>query len=272
MGLILLALPLAVLEIGLRVAGIGGSLIYVEDPNCGYRPAPDQQFATMGHPIQILTNGFRGPPATNAVLIVGDSVTYGTAYLPDTATFPALLGAANAGVNGWGLQNMAGFLRHEDLRGYRTVVWAVAECDMLRPFMHLRGGLISTNRRMWLRLEYLWRFIWYGFVRPPPALQPASYETNWQAVVDTARDLESRGVGLLVVFIPSRETSLGRTTVEGPYFQRMIADAATSGVPHVVAAATGDPQVLFRDQAHLTPAGSRWLADLIGARLDAAPR
>lgn len=265
---ILALLPFAILEIGLRAAGIGGSIVYVEDEYTGYRPAPHQRFSTMGHPVTIVEHGFRGPPATNNLLFVGDSVTYGTAYLRDEETFPALLGGANGGVNGWGLRNMARFLERFDLSPYRAVVWVIPSCDVLRPYTTLRSGLISTNRRMWFRCEYLLRFLWYGHLRPQNLpVDGKEYDANWQAVRDTALRLRATGPRLLLVFVPYREEALGQTMAETPYYQRMQADAQATGIPHVVAVPTADPHTLFRDSAHLSADGSRWLAGVIAEAL-----
>lgn len=269
MLLVLALLPLAILELALRIAGIGGSIVYEENAAYGYRPKPDQRFATMGHPIRILESGFRGPPATNDLLVVGDSVTYGTAYLRDEETFSALLGAANGGVNGWGPQNIARFLAGVDLAPYRAVVWVLPSCDVLRPFMTLRGGLISTNRRMWLRLEYLVRFLWYGHIRTQTAVSdPSSYDANWAAVQSTHKALAARGCRLLLIFVPYRDEALGAELPETPYYRRMIAAAGESDIPHAVAEPTGDVASLFRDSAHLTAAGNRWLADVIARAIE----
>ena len=268
MLLLLALIPLAAVEVALRVAGIGGSVIYGEDPDFGYKPLPGQRFSTMGHPITILPDGFRAPAATNSLLFVGDSITYGTAYLRNEDTFPAQLGAANGGVNGWGPQNIARYLAKADLGRFRAVVWVMPSCDVLRPFMTLREGLISTNRRMLFRLEYLLRFLWYGHLRPQatPA-PPAEYEPNWKAVADTHLRLKRDGKRLLVVFLPYSEEAMGRQMPETVYFQRMIAQAAEEGIPFVVAEPAGDVQRLYRDVGHLTPDGCRWLADVIATAL-----
>lgn len=268
MLLVLLLLPVAVLELGLRAKGIGGSIVYVEDAACGYRPKPNQRFSTLGVPVTILDSGFRGPPATNNLLFIGDSVTYGTAYLRDEDTFAAMLGGANAGVNGWSPQNMARFLEQVDLAPYRAVVWVVPTCDVLRPFMGLRGGLISTHRRMWLRVEYLLRFVWYGHVRPQPdPALPEAYEPNREAILSACARLRAQGLPVLLVFLPYRDELRGAVFTETPYVERLVADVAAAGLPHVAARPTGDPDALYRDAGHLSPAGNRWLADLIADTL-----
>jgi hypothetical protein len=262
MAAVMLLLLLLFLEVVLRVMGIGGSIVYKEDPDCGYLPVPGQRFSTMGHRITILTNGYRGPVVHADTLFIGDSVTYGTAYVRDEDTFPALLGGVNAAVNGWGIQNAAGYLRSRPLTGIKRVALVIPTCDALRPYTTLRKGLISTNRRMWLRLEYLFRFIWYGFIKTQPtADDPASFDGNVNAVTAAYADLAKRGIKLVAVFLPSREEAMGQTAPQTQDAQRMLAMLHDAGVPCIEVKGRGDTAKLFRDTAHLTAEGNRWVAD-----------
>ena len=265
----LLLLPFVVLELALRAFGIGGSVIYEENPAYGYRPKPCQRFSTLGTPITILSNGFRGPVESSDTLYVGDSVTYGTAYIPDAETFPALLGGVNGGVNGWGLQNVARFLASEDSSGFKRVVWVIPSCDVLRPFTTLREGLISTNRRMWLRLEYLFRFLWYGLLHVQPAPDIVEeFEPNVEAVLKTHDVLNARNTELVLVFLPSREEAAGEQTLQAPYAAELAARAVRHGIRSLhVSPPAGDVARFYRDTAHLTVEGNRWLADFIRASL-----
>lgn len=267
---ILLLIPLFLLELALRAAGIGGSIIYEEHPAYGYRPRPNQRFSTMGHPIQILENGFRAPRGTNGWLVVGDSVAYGTAYVRDEETVAAFLGADNAGVNGWGPLNIARFLEQTDCTPYRAVIWIFPSCDVMRPFMTLRAGLISTNRRMWFRTEYLIRFLWYGHIRPTVQPDdPAAVAGNWEAVQETYRQLSARGCRLLLVFLPAREECAGGETADTPHFRKLIQLVEKAGLDFMIAQPSGDCASLYRDTAHLTADGNRWLAGVITTELSA---
>lgn len=266
--LLLVAMPFLLVEALLRVLGIGGSIIYEEHPAFGYRPRPNQEFSTMGHRIRILENGFRAPRGTNGWLIVGDSVTYGTAYIRDEETFCALLGADNAGVNGWGPLNIARFLETVTCQTYRAIIWVFPSCDVLRPFMTLRAGLISTNRRMWFRTEYLLRFLWYGHIRPSPQPQdPVAFEPNWTAVRDTHDRLTKEGCRLLMVFVPAYEECNGGETFDTPFFRELIERARDEGIDFVYANPPHPCRHLYRDTAHLTPAGNQWLAAVISEAL-----
>lgn len=259
---LLLALtPWVALEIALRLAGIGEGIVYEEHPAYGYRPAPGQKFRTLGHPVTILPTGYRGPVVSSRTLVVGDSVVYGTAVLRDEETIPALLGAVNGGVNGWGPQNIAAYLREADLSAFRRVVWILPTCDILRPFMSLRSGLISTNRRMALRLEYLFRFLWYGKLRPQPSPRdPREFERNVAAVLEASQALRGQHISLLLALLPSREEALGETVPETAFLEPLLSRLQAGGVRTHLLRPTGPIARLYRDTAHLTAEGCRWVA------------
>ncbi len=271
-GLILFLLPFLLLEIALRFLGIGQGILYVEDAQCGYRPAPSQRFSTMRFPITILTNGYRGPVTSSDTLYVGDSVAYGTAMIRDEETLPALMGGFNAGVNGWGPQNIAAFLQHTDLSGIRRVVWVLPTCDVLRPFMKLRGGLISTNRKMWFRLEYIFRFIWYGkFATQTSPREPSEYEANMAALTDTYEFLRKRGIDMFVVILPYRDEMIGEPQIESPFLAELMRLFDAKQIPYARLLPTGEIQRLYRDGAHLSPEGYRWAASELKKRLPPLP-
>lgn len=76
---------LALIEIGLRWRfGFGNPLLYVADPQTGYRLAPNQQVRRFGNRIQINQYSMRGPQmtverpaATLRILLLGDSIANG---------------------------------------------------------------------------------------------------------------------------------------------------------------------------------------------------
>jgi hypothetical protein len=270
MAACLLAFLVLFLEAALRIMGIGGSIVYQDDPACGYLPVPDQRFSTMGHPITILSNGYRGPVASSDTLFIGDSVTYGTAYVRDEDTFPALLGGVNAAVNGWGIQNAAGYLKSRPLTGITRAVLVIPTCDVLRPFTTLRKGLISTNRRMWLRLEYLARFVWYGFIKTQPTPDdPLSFDGNVNAVIATHENLGRRGIAFFAVILPSREEAAGQPAPQEADIKLMLEKLRVAGVTCIVLKASGNPSTLYRDTAHLTAEGNRWVAKDLREQLNA---
>lgn len=270
--LVLLLLPFLLLEFGLRLLGIGGSIVYVEDPVCGYRARPSQEFRTLGPRVTIDERGFRGPVRSSTLLCIGDSITYGCAFVGDAEAFPARLGAVNAGVNGWGMENMARFVQQADLRGYTTVLLTLCTADVFRPFTTLRAGLISTNRPMPLRLEYLFRYLWYGVLRMgskmPPVDRPETFRKNLAAFEQIREHLQKNGIRLYVAFLAGREEAQGRPEKDLTDRDRMLAEIRKSGTE--CALFTPPPELdipsLYRDSAHLTPKGNAWFTEELRKR------
>ena len=259
---VLAALPVMALEITLRLLGIGGSLIYEESAECGYRLKPSQRFSTLGHPVAIDDRGFRGPIATSETWCVGCSVTYGGSFVRDTETFAAHLGAVNTGVPGWGIQNMARLVRTLPVGEIRHVVWTIPTGDAVRPFTKLKGHLISTNRRMWFRIEYLLRYVWYkNFNKNKgyPSTQKA-YELNMAALEGAWHYLRSNDIDVCVAFLPNQREALGQRIAQTPFREMMQARVAELGIPYcVVDAGTNAPR-MFQDGNHLSPEGHEWFA------------
>ena len=269
MTTILIFLPFVLLEVAMRVLGYGGALVYEEDPVCGYRAAPAQRFSTMGHTITILSNSFRGPIETSDTLFVGDSVTYGCAFIKDDETFAARFGGVNAGVNGWGIQNVARLLETLELVPYERIVWTVPTCDILRGFTTLRNGLISTNRRMFFRLEYIGRFIWYGLLVTQPSIcDPKEYKKNVAALRRVHALLKERDKKLSVIILLSREEALGEEIAESSYLSRLKEDLSSIGVDFHAVAPDANIEDLYRDSVHLSPEGHKWMAEQISQLIE----
>ena len=224
--LLLFFIPLILLEIALRIAGIGESIVYQTDPYCGYRPQPSQSFSTLGYRVNITDRGFRGPVQKSDTLCVGCSVTYGCAFVHDHDTFSARLGALNAGVNGWGVQNMSAFLRHNTLEGVKRVLLIVPTGIIFRPFTTLDKGLISTTRKIFLRTEYLLRYIWYGILQMGRTHQDsiseeAIFEDNIKAIEAIARRCAELGIDLYVISLPNKSEATGVSTKALDYWNKL---------------------------------------------------
>jgi hypothetical protein len=229
----------------------------------------------MGTPIEILADGFRGPPARTNMLFVGDSVTYGTAYVKDADTFPALVGGANGGVNGWGPAECG---PPSWRPGRRRLPDRHLDHPHLRRAASLHDPAQRPDQHQPAHAGSAWstcvRFIWYGHIRTQPAPNdPATFEANQAAVLDLGgRGCGSRAVGWSLVFLPYRDEALGQVLPETEPAQRLREAADRGGHwrcwwPSPAPDAPG----YYRDPAHLTPAGNRWLAGVIREYL-ARPR
>ncbi|HRE31713.1 MAG TPA: hypothetical protein PLD88_07055, partial [Candidatus Berkiella sp.] len=100
--------------------GLGRSVIYESHPVYGYRPEPNQFVARNKHDVIKINNlGLRANQdwapnqPQHKILFLGDSVTYGGSYVHNDQLFSSLAiksfsgyESANAGVNGWGVNNV----------------------------------------------------------------------------------------------------------------------------------------------------------------------
>ncbi len=148
-----IALALGLAEVGLRVVGFGDPVLYDNRAAWGYRPLPDQTRRRFGGArVHVNALGTRGPdvgrtPRDGArrVLFLGDSVTFGGTYVDDAALFSAVAAAAqhvpveplNAGVNGWGFENVLGLVQATG--GFASDVWVLTalEDDFRREKTHI---------------------------------------------------------------------------------------------------------------------------------------
>lgn len=132
-------LGLALVETGLRWgAGLGDPPLAVLDDALEYRHLPSASYRRFGNEITINALGLRGPeigpapPADRArVLLIGDSVVYGTHHLDQAETLRARLEArmdcgleaVPVAVSSWGpLNQLAWLTRHGTLGAHHAVV------------------------------------------------------------------------------------------------------------------------------------------------------
>ena len=137
-------------ELALRALGLGDPVLYDNRLAWGYRPLPDQTRSRLfGARVHVNALGVRGPdvaatrpPDTTRLLFLGDSVTWGGSYVDDDALFAAVAARRlardgrrvewlDAGVNGWGPENILGFVR--ETGGFDASTWIVTGlADALR--------------------------------------------------------------------------------------------------------------------------------------------
>lgn len=156
--LVSVVLTLFVLEYGVRFfLGLGTPVLYANDIYFGYAPIPDQQVKRrFGATVSIDSFGLRGVgdwsnPADFRILFLGDSVTYGGSYIDDSKLFSSRTCAhlnksfrakhycGNGGVNGWGVLNIAGYLRTAKLDDEDFLVITIISGDAERSLTRLSG-------------------------------------------------------------------------------------------------------------------------------------
>lgn len=166
--------------------GLGQPVLYNLDPRVGYRPKP-QQLVQRRHGAEVLINaeGLRATrpwseAASQKLLFLGDSVTYGGSYIDTSKLFSEQvcqrirsesseqLGplCGNAGVNGWGLANIAALLRLGQYSDADMLVVTLISGDAERGLSRLSG------QPYWTQM--------------PQSIFPATEELIWH-LVDGAR-------------------------------------------------------------------------------------
>jgi len=140
---------LAALEIGLRVLGLGHPLLIRPDPPYGYLPAPDQDLDRFFSHVHINSFGMRSediarhkPSGTKRILVIGDSVTFGTTYVDQSLIFTSRLQkdlgrgteVLNVSAGGWATSNELGFLKARGTFDSDLVVFVLNTGDLNQPF------------------------------------------------------------------------------------------------------------------------------------------
>ncbi len=156
-----LAILLIAAEIALRVVlGLGHPLLMEPNPVYGYMPAPNQDLRRFFSHIHINSYGMRSddieanrPPRKKRILLVGDSVLFGTTYLDQAAIFTTLLQrdlgpdteVMNASAGGWAPSNELGFLKAKGAFGAVLVVFVLNTKDLTQPFAGFEENALNPT-------------------------------------------------------------------------------------------------------------------------------
>jgi lysophospholipase L1-like esterase len=276
-------------EVALRVLGLGRPVLYDNRLAWGYRPLPDQTRRRLrGARVHVNALGVRGPdvaaarpPDTTRLLFLGDSVTWGGSYVDDEALFAAVAARRlaadgrhvewlDAGVNGWGPENIVGLVR--ETGGFDSSVWIVTALadDLLREKTHV-GEVPYFNTPPWTAWEEILVLGAYrvltAYKRPKPdadlvRLAEVNLE-RYGAIVDHGHAIGAR---VLLVWHPTTEALASDVD---PYRDRFLALAARAGgagldLGPAYRAAGGR---VYLDGMHLDTTGHRVAGEAIGDAL-----
>lgn len=305
--LVALALsPLGAAELYLRHVGLGDPILYGVNHTYRYAPLPSQiKVRQGGSTVTIDGNGLRvvkdwGSATARRILFIGDSVTWGGTSVTDRDTFAHLTCehverdqggdyvCGNAGVNGYGIANMAQRLRHLGGPPPDCVVAVILPGDALRGLTHASQYYYYT-RKPPQPLPAVWEAAGFVTTRAAHLMTKADDregdepQSALREVAETALDglyaeLRARSVPAFVVYTPYEYEVRGAP----PRFVDGVvrASLARSGFPLIdptpeLAAATTAGEALYLDGVHYTAAGhavvSRTIARAIGARCAPPP-
>ena len=162
---------LAVAEFSLRLFfGLGNPVLYCSSPLFGYRLQPNQFVHRRGAEIRVNNLALRADRdwdenIENKILFLGNSVTYGGTYISNNNLFShlAVQGlsgyvAGNAGVNGWGIENISALIVDYEFLPARTYVSVLQEMDFYRGLSKLAGKPFWTTKPTFALQELLGSF------------------------------------------------------------------------------------------------------------------
>jgi lysophospholipase L1-like esterase len=291
---LLLAAPAVVAEAILRSVGLGHPILFYTNDTYRLAPQPNQrQERLRGATVTIDSKGLRSTrdwtsPADAKILFVGDSITWGGTYIGDRQTFAegvcSRLEAAtgrrfvcgNAGVNGYGTDNMAERIRHKNVSDESALIITLISHDTLRGMADITRGYFHTQRppgpfiAIAEAVQYLiWRLS--NVLHPPrepvrdlPPLEMAerTLRNLFSAIRETARGNRK----VLIVYSPFKPDLVGPESELTKHVRKVLLASGFDIIDfHREPSALADG--FFYDDAHLDAAGHRVYAERIAAKL-----
>ncbi len=176
---LLLLLVIADLALG-HILGLGNTVLMQPDPGAVYVLTPNQHVRRFFKTTYINQHSMRSPefslvkpPGVYRVLLVGDSMTYGSTHIDQQAIFASLLRAElpaqlhqpveilNASASAWAIGNEAGYLDSHGTFDADLVVLVLNTGDSLQPTATLGdvGGDAATVKQPCALCELWTRYL-----------------------------------------------------------------------------------------------------------------
>lgn len=224
-----IALSFLLLEGLARFYGLGHTVVYQSNAIFGYRPGPDQDFTRNGKHLHFNNLGLRSAvnwdtDPTPYVLFLGDSITYGGSYVDNSELFSTLAVAdfpdwiaGNAGVNAWGVLNVAALVQETGFTPAHIYISVFPEEDFERGLNRI-GGAPFWVRQPHSALEELFFYgvyklnVWKNKAPEYPLSAHDKYMILNQAVSKLkAYDSYLRGLGHYhrIYITPTKAQALG---------------------------------------------------------------
>jgi len=260
--------------------GLGKPVIYQAHPIYGYRPMPNQVVARQPqHTIKINNLGLRAEQnwdlndTHHKILFLGDSVTYGGSYINNPDLFSALAVkdlpgycAGNAGVNGWGVDNVVAFIKDMPFLPADIYVAMFPEGDFYRGLTRI-GGQLFWMRPPYFALEELVQYFVYKIhlMKLPylHAYQASELEKTKVATLavqhlkELAVYLKSQNKTFLIYITPTQQQVLARAPIDS-IIQKLLAQYELPVIylkDKLPPMTNAEKMALFHDVAHLSVQG-----------------
>ncbi len=302
--LVLLVLsPLVAGELAARWIVLGEPIVYATNAAFRYAPVPDQRVIRRGGAtVTIGPEGLRGAeswngPADHRILFVGDSVTWGGTNTGDEETFAHLTCArlearlglnfvcGNAGVNGYGTDNMVARLRHDrELARADTVVVTLISVDPIRGSSDLASAHFFS-REVSGPFGGLWEVTAYGAFKAAGLLRwdrsrydgsfdiPVAKEALRRLYAELSR-LEENGTSVLIVFSPHKDEFYDDPDALDAAVRSDLAGSGFRLLDLTEPVRAEVERGIYYDNVHLNPRGHAlygdWIADVLSPLMVAA--
>ena len=168
------------LELFLKTfSGLGNPPLYELSPLYGYMLKPNQVIEPRGniaflYGARLTTNnlGLRAADDWDSkpagkILFLGDSVTYGGQYIPDSGLFTSVAGAklpgwqvGNGATNAWGIENMVGLIKDYHFAPAEVIVICVIEGDFYRGTTRAPSMPLWTEKPGFALQDLLMHLFW----------------------------------------------------------------------------------------------------------------
>ncbi len=209
--------------------GFGTPVLYDSNPLYGYRLLPNQEVSRFqGSIIKINNLGLRANQdwdnrVDNKILFLGDSVPYGGSYISNDELFSNLAiknidgyESGNAGINGWGVENIHGFIVYSKFSPARIYITVVPEMDFYRGLTRLQGLPFWNHNPNFAFQELLYFFYYKETLKKYRSWQEYASEKDRNRVIENAviklkevdEFLKSQGYLHLIYISPTREQAL----------------------------------------------------------------
>jgi hypothetical protein len=274
-----------------HVLGLGDNIILQPDPGASYVFKPNQHVHRFFRDTEINQYSMRSPsfspvkpPGTYRVMLVGDSMTYGSTQIGQKAIFSSLLAAElpaqlhqpvevlNASASAWAIANEAGYLESHGTYNSDLVVLVLNTGDSLQPPSTLAdvGGDAATVRspcalcELWTR--YLRERILHGAPKMDAGTAPTADEMqnagpNLQRLIHFYQLTRQHQTRMAIVFLAMRQYIPANAQASAP--DKLVEWARDNHVPLIDATAAESPYSLKQltlDGIHFNAFGHRVIA------------
>jgi hypothetical protein len=294
--LILLTVPVVLAEVYLRSIGLGDPILYYAVSSYRYAPRPNQKHVGQhGAAITLDSKGLRSvkewtAPADGKILFIGASITWGGTYIDDKDLYSNVVcvdlqkalnrsyTCGNAGVNAYGVDNMAERIRYKDCADESAIVVTLSSYNTVRgltdldslPFFTVpppgpfKGLWEAAALGAW-RLQQVLRFLRYDRAHDLRVAE-RSLGNLFAALHETDR----QGRKVLIVLVPMAEQLNGKETDLTKHVAAVLEGSKLEflDLHQSISAARQVDTFFYADGSHLEPAGHQFVADRIAEKLE----